>query len=261
MIGPMSIRLPALPADPDAPFPPGRTALKYPDGLLAVGGDLSPRRLLNAYRHGIFPWYSDGQPILWWCPDPRVVFRSDGLHLSSRFRRWLRHSDWVVRADTAFADVVQACATIPREGQDGTWITRQMADAYGELHRLGHAHSIEVFAGGQLVGGLYGVAVGQMFFGESMYSGESGGSKVALAALLHRLREWGWPLLDAQVENAHLLRLGAEQWPRERFLEEVEALTSRPGEVGPWTSRFGELAARDLAPTGRPEPCNRGEGP
>jgi leucyl/phenylalanyl-tRNA---protein transferase len=248
----MSIRLPSLSLDPDAPFPPGNMALQYPDGLLAMGGDLSPVRLLNAYRNGIFPWYSKGQPILWWCPNPRTVFRSDGLRLSSRFRRWLRRSDWIVRADTAFAQVIETCAAAPREGQHGTWITRDMIAAYCRLHALGHAHSIEVFAGDRLVGGLYGVAVGRMFFGESMYSDESGGSKVALAALTHRMQEWGWPLLDAQVENDHLLSLGAELWPRERFLKEVATLTASSEPIGHWTERFGDLTAAELAPAGSP---------
>jgi leucyl/phenylalanyl-tRNA--protein transferase len=251
MIRAMSIRLPTLPPDPDAPFPPGRSALRRPDGLLAMGGDLSPQRLLNAYRNGIFPWFSDDQPILWWCPDPRTVFRSDGVHLSSRFLRTLRHSRWTVRADTAFDQVIAACASAPRAGQLGTWITAGMITAYRELHRMGHAHSIEVFDGPRLVGGLYGVAVGRMFFGESMYSGESGGSKIALAALAHRMREWGWPLLDAQVENDHLLSLGAESWPREQFLAAVARLTELPEPASPWTARFGTLSARELAPAAR----------
>ena len=140
------MRRPAfLSPDPEAPFPPAETALRQPDGLLAIGGDLSPQRLLNAYRHGIFPWYSEGQPILWWAPDPRMVFRTEGVRLSSRFRRGLRHSTWQVRADTAFAEVMAACAGTPRPGQDGTWITDAMQAAYLELHRLGHAHSVEVF--------------------------------------------------------------------------------------------------------------------
>lgn len=246
----MSIRLPALPSDPDAPFPPGHTALRHPEGLLAIGGDLTVQRLLNAYRNGIFPWYSEDQPILWWCPDPRTVFRSDGVYLSSRFRRWLRHSHWKVRADTAFDQVISACATVPRHGQRGTWITDEMTAAYRELHRLGHAHSIEVYAADRLVGGLYGVSVGRMFFGESMYSAESGGSKVALAALAHRMREWDWPLLDAQVENDHLRSLGAELWPRDRFLAAVAELTAAAEPVEPWVDRFGTLGAAELAPAG-----------
>lgn len=175
----------------DAPFPPAETALREPDGLLAVGGDLTPVRLLNAYAGGVFPWFSDGQPLLWWSPDPRMVFRPDGVHLSSRFRRSLRASPWVVRADTCFAEVIAACATSFRPGQDGTWITDGMRDAYVALHQMGHAHSVEVFDGERLVGGIYGVAIGQMFFGESMFSAASGGSKVALAALARRLAQWG----------------------------------------------------------------------
>lgn len=243
----MPIRLPVLPEDPAAPFPPAHAALRQPDGLLALGGDLSPQRLLNAYRHGIFPWYSDDQPILWWCPDPRTVFRTDCVRLSSRFRRWLRRSDWSVRSDMAFSEVIAACAAIPRRGQRGTWITSEMIEAYRELHRLGHAHSIEVYAGERLVGGLYGVSIGRMFFGESMYSAESGGSKVALAALAHRLQGWGWPLLDAQVENDHLLSLGAETWPRDRFLAAVAELTPLPEPAGPWSRRFGTMSAAELA--------------
>jgi leucyl/phenylalanyl-tRNA--protein transferase len=151
----MSLRLPWLSPDPASPFPPADTALRDPDGLLAAGGDLSPDRLLNAYSHGIFPWYSDDQPILWWSPDPRTVFRTDRVHLSRRFRRQLRGSDWVARADTAFVEVIDACATMPRAGQRGTWITAEMRDAYVALHRLGYAHSIEVFDGDdRLVGGL-----------------------------------------------------------------------------------------------------------
>lgn len=248
----MSQRPALLAADPEAPFPAADNALRQPDGLLAIGGDLSPRRLLNAYRHGIFPWYSEGQPVLWWTPDPRMVFRTDGVRLSSRFRRQLRRSTWQVRADTAFAKVVAACASTPRPGQDGTWITDDMQDAYLQLHRLGHAHSVEVFDIGdsgkeRLVGGIYGVAIGRMFFGESMYSGESGGSKVALAALALRLREWGWPLIDAQVENPHLSSLGAESWPRSRFLSKVALLTGVPEAPGAWTQRFGVIQAAALA--------------
>ena len=144
---------------PDAPFPPAETALRDPDGLLALGGDLSPVRLLNAYAGGIFPWFSQGQPLLWWSPDPRMVFRTDGVHLSSRFRRSLRASSWVLRADTRFREVIEACAASPRPGQDGTWITRDMIEAYVALHALGFAHSIEVLDGDRLVGGIYGVAI------------------------------------------------------------------------------------------------------
>lgn len=243
----MAIRLPTLPADPLAPFPPAESALRAPAGLLAVGGDLSPTRLLQAYRHGIFPWYEDGQPILWWTPDPRLVFRSDGVRLSSRFRRSLRHSSWVVRADTGFEAVIDACAHLPRRGQHGSWITGEMRAAYCDLHRRGHAHSIEVFDDARLVGGLYGVACGRMFFAESMFSARSGGSKVALAALGRRLHAWGWPLIDAQIESPHLLSLGAEAWARTRFLRRVADLVAMPEAPGPWTRRFAELPAAALA--------------
>ncbi len=251
----MSRRPALLAADPDSPFPQADAALRQPDGLLAVGGDLSPQRLLNAYRHGIFPWYSEGQPILWWTPDPRMVFATENVRLSSRFRRQLRRSTWQVRADTSFASVVAACASTPRPGQDGTWITEDMQAAYRELHRLGHAHSVEVFDVGHsgenlLVGGIYGVAIGRMFFGESMYSGESGGSKTALAALALRLREWEWPLIDAQVENPHLISLGAESWPRSRFLAKVDLLAGIPEAPGSWTQRFGTIQAAALAEAG-----------
>ena len=253
----MSLRLHWLPADPRAPFPPPGQALRDPDGLLAAGGDLHPLRLLNAYRHGIFPWFNDDQPILWWSPDPRTAFRTDGVHLARRFRRSLRGSDWIVRADTAFARVVDACATQPRRGQDGTWITDDMRAAYLGLHRLGHAHSIEVYDSdapdeAALVGGLYGVAIGRMFFGESMVSLASGGSKTALAALAYRLRQWGWPLIDAQVENPHLFRMGAISMPRHDFLAAIAPLTadtsaSAPGRPGAWTTDFGVVQARMLA--------------
>lgn len=247
-----------LDADSRAPFPDPESALREPDGLLAVGGDLSPERLLNAYASGVFPWYSDGQPLLWWSPDPRTVFPTDEVRLSSRFRRSLRTSDWTVVADRAFDEVMRLCADSPRPGQRGTWITGAMRQAYSTLHALGHAHSIEVLDGdGHLAGGLYGVAVGRMFFGESMFSARSGGSKVALAALARVLRGWGWPLLDAQVENAHLMSLGAQSWPRTRFLGEVRRLVALPGHAGSWREAFGSQPARALAapPAGGPTPA------
>jgi leucyl/phenylalanyl-tRNA--protein transferase len=237
-----------LGASPDAPFPDPTDALRDPDGLLAIGGDLHPRRLLNAYRAGIFPWFSEGEPPLWWSPDPRTVFRTDRVAWSRRFRRGLRQSDWLLRADTAFEAVIAACASIPRPGQRGTWITDAMQAAYVELHRLGHAHSVEVWSGDALVGGIYGVAIGRMFFGESMFSRRPEGSKVAIAGLAHRLHAWGWPLIDAQVENPHLLSLGAELWPRTEFLRAIAPLVAEPQTPGTWTEHFGELPARALAP-------------
>ncbi|CAD7735804.1 Leucyl/phenylalanyl-tRNA--protein transferase [Xanthomonas hydrangeae] len=236
-----------LDADPAAPFPPVEHALREPDGLLALGGDLSPQRLLNAYAHGVFPWFSDDQPILWWSPDPRTVFRTDAVHLSSRFRRELRNSTWTVRADTTFAQVIDACASVPRAGQNGTWITTPMQQAYIALHRLGHAHSLEVFDGARLIGGIYGVAIGRMFFGESMFSAESGGSKAALAALAEYLHGCGWPLIDAQVENPHLMRLGAQRLPRAQFLQQVRRQVTQPALPGNWSERYGERPASALA--------------
>ena len=242
----MPITLPWLDVDPDAPFPPVERALRDPPGLLATGGDLSVTRLLTAYRHGIFPWFSAGQPLLWWCPDPRAVFATGAMHRSRRFRRQMRASRWMLRADTAFDDVVLSCAKARRPGLAGTWITDAMREAYGALHRAGHAHSIEVFDGDRLAGGIYGVAIGRGFFGESMFSAQSGGSKVALLGLGRRLHAWGWPLIDAQLPNPHLDSLGAETWPRRRFLQDVQRLVALPEPVGDWRARFGEWPACEL---------------
>jgi leucyl/phenylalanyl-tRNA--protein transferase len=243
----MPTRPAVLPADPSAPFPPAEAALRRPAGLLAIGGDLSPERLLNGYRHGVFPWSSEGQPLLWWSPDPRMVFHTDRVHLSRRFRRTLARSPWEVRADHRFEAVVARCAMAPRADQDGTWITGEMMAAYARLHRLGHAHSIEVMAGDTLAGGLYGVAVGRMFFAESMFSDQDGASKVALAALARTLAGWGWPLVDAQMETPHLRTLGGEAWPRPRFLEAIARLVEAPGLPGPWRDAFGVVPAAALA--------------
>lgn len=243
----MTRRLPwRLDDAPEAPFPPAESALRHPDGLLAVGGDLTPVRLLNAYAGGIFPWFSEGEPILWWSPDPRMVFQTDGVHFSSRFRRQLRGLDWTITADTAFVDVVRACAQAPRPGQDGTWIGAGMLAAYDELHRLGFAHSVEVWDGDLLVGGIYGVGIGRMFFGESMFSARSGGSKVALATLAALLRGWDVALLDAQVENPHLRRMGAVPMERTVFLEHVRQAVQQPGPEGNWAQRVGTLSVRHM---------------
>ena len=242
------MRIALLGADPDSPFPPASRALRDPNGLLAAGGDLAPARLLGAYRQGIFPWFNEGEPILWWSPDPRVVFDTASFVLASRFRRTLRRSGWALRADTDFTGGMRACAKARREGQEGgTWIGPSMLAAYAELHRLGHAHSVEVYAGEELVGGIYGVAVGRMFYGESMFSAQSGGSKAALAGLARCLAGWGWPLLDAQVENPHLLSLGARLLPRPEFLAQAGALAAQMGRIGPWTAGFGLLDAAELA--------------
>ena len=249
----MTLRLPQLAPDPRAPFPPVELALDEPDGLLAFGGDLSPERVLNAYASGIFPWYSDGEPILWWSPSRRAVFRTDGVRLPSRLRRRLRNSGWSVRADTAFAQVVAGCAA-PRDGQSGTWITADMQAAYNTLHALGIAHSIEVFDGEALVGGLFGLSFGHLFCGDSMYSLRSGASTLALAALANRLHSWGWPIIDAQVPNAHTRSLGVETWPRGRYIAAVLALRELTWQPGSWTQRFGEVGAADAClPPGEPD--------
>ena len=240
------IRLPFLdPLQPDE-FPPVTEALRDPDGLLAAGGDLSPERLLAAYRRGIFPWYSRGQPILWWSPDPRTVFATDRMHVPRRLSRWLQACDWHIRADSAFDAVVRACAA-PRMKQRGTWLDSAMRKAYLKLHELGHAHSIEAWDGDALVGGIYGVAIGHMFFGESMFSAADNGSKVALLALARALRGWDFPLLDAQVASPHLFTLGAIEIDRADFCGRVAKLTGRSGIAGSWRDAFPELRAPDLA--------------
>ncbi|MCK7593050.1 leucyl/phenylalanyl-tRNA--protein transferase [Pseudomarimonas salicorniae] len=218
------IRLPLLGEATDAPFPPPQHALREPNGLLAFGGDLSPGRLVRAYASGIFPWYSAGEPILWWSPDPRMVVRPTALHLSRRFRRSLRACPWTVSINRDFAAVIHHCAALPRPGQGGTWITPEMTAAYVELHRLGWAHSVEVREGEELVGGIYGVGIGRAFFGESMFSRRSGTSKLAIAALCRALTEQGVELLDGQVESGHLATLGFAPIPRRDFLAQLEAL-------------------------------------
>lgn len=244
----MSLHLPRLPDDPLAPFPPAHTALRHPNGLLAFGGDLSVPRLLNAYRQGVFPWFSDGQPILWWSPDPRLVLRTAAMRLPRRLRRTLRGSGWTISADQDFAAVVRACASVPRPGQDGTWITPAMEHAYIALHHAGHAHSVEVRTrDGALAGGIYGVCLGRMFFGESMFSVASGGSRVALAALCRVMAGCGMPLLDAQVESPHLLALGGECLPRRRFLAELAALVEEPPDRAAWPARWPLAEAAELA--------------
>lgn len=217
-------------------FPPVELALDEPDGLLAAGGDLSPERLLAAYRHGIFPWFSEGEPILWWSPSHRTVFETAAMHVPRRLARWLRTCDWTIRADTAFGAVMRACAE-PRARQRGTWITAEMLAAYERLHELGHAHSVEAWDGDRLVGGVYGVALGRMFYGESMFSAETNGSKVALLGLARALSGWGFPMLDAQVASDHLFTLGAFELPRDHFCAHVAALATTDEPAGSWRDR------------------------
>ncbi|MBD8898453.1 leucyl/phenylalanyl-tRNA--protein transferase [Rhodanobacter sp. DHG33] len=238
------IRLPLLESSAPDRFPDPRSALRDPNGLLAFGGDLSPARLLAAYGQGIFPWYGEGEPILWWSPDPRCVFRTDALRVNRSLRRQLRGKPWRISVDQAFDAVIHACAA-PREEGGGTWIVPEMMAAYSALHRLGHAHSVEVWDDARLVGGIYGVAVGRLFCGESMFSAESGGSKLALMALAGLLRQWGWPLIDAQVANAHTLGLGAEEMPREDYLREAARLIILPGRMGSWASHSSPIQPGD----------------
>ena len=242
----MTIRIPFLDPQHSDEFPPVENALREPDGLLAGGGDLSPERLLAAYRRGIFPWYSRGQPILWWSPDPRTVFMTDRMHVPRRLARWLRSCAWTIRADTAFETVVRACAA-PRAGQRGTWIDLAMRKAYLRLHELGFAHSIEAWEGDALAGGIYGVAVGRMFFGESMFSAADNGSKVALLALARLLRGWRYPMLDAQIASPHLFTLGAIELPRDVFCARTAELAGLEGVAGSWQDAFARLPPADLA--------------
>jgi len=214
-------------------FPDPRHALVEPNGLLAFGGDLSPQRLLTAYANGIFPWFNEGEPILWWSPDPRCVFLTDDLRPNRSLHRTLKSKDWQVSVDRAFRQVMQACA-MPRPNQFGTWISPAMIEAYGALHDMGHAHSVEVWEQDRLVGGIYGVSIGRLFCGESMFSAESGGSKLALCALAALLRDWGCPLIDAQVSNPHLLGLGAVEIPRKVFLQQVSVLVAAPPDAECW---------------------------
>lgn len=213
-------------------FPPTSAALAEPNGLLALGGDLSPTRLINAYHRGIFPWYSEGQPILWWSPDPRVVIYPGEAHISSSLKKFLRKSPWQVRIDQSFNKVTRQCAA-PRRDSHGTWLLDEMQQAYGQLHSLGVAHSIEVWGEGELLGGLYGVSLGRVFFGESMFSRAENGSKVALVALSHLLKQADFALIDCQVGNPHLFSMGAVQLPRAKFEALLQQHTGAP--EGPWS--------------------------
>jgi len=197
-------------------FPPISKALVEPNGLLAVGGCLSTQRIINAYRQGIFPWYSDEDPILWWSPNPRLVVFPDQLHVSKSLQKTQRKQTFQLSFDTAFADVIQACS-MPRVQDSGTWLLPEMQAAYIRLHEEGHAHSMEAWFQGELVGGLYGIAIGQVFFGESMFHTKTDASKIAFVALAQLLIEWGYQLIDCQVHTDHLASLGAEEIPRSDF--------------------------------------------
>lgn len=214
-------------------FPPAELA--SPEGLLAVGGDLSAARLLAAYRHGIFPWYNPGQPVLWWCPDPRTVLLPERLKVSRSLRKTLNRGAFTVTLDRCFERVIDGCAE-PRRNLPGggTWITAEMRTAYCRLHADGHAHSVEAWQDGELAGGLYGVALGGAFFGESMFSRVTDASKVAFTHLVRQLIAWRYSLIDCQLPSAHLFSLGAAEIPRRRFLAMLEQALAVPGQPAPW---------------------------
>ncbi|MBS7660510.1 leucyl/phenylalanyl-tRNA--protein transferase [Pseudomonas lalucatii] len=208
-------------------FPPLERALRDPNGLLAAGGDLSAERLIQAYRHGCFPWFQDGQPILWWSPDPRTVLIPQELHLSRSLAKLLRQGRYRVTFDQAFSEVIRACAA-PRRYADGTWITDEMQAAYLELHRRGIAHSVEVWQGEHLIGGLYGLAMGRLFFGESMFSRADNASKVGFATLVQHLQRWGFALIDCQMPTQHLHNFGARAIPRSEFAQALRRHLDQP---------------------------------
>lgn len=213
------------PDHPEQPFPPLHKALNDPNGLLAFGGCLSPQRIINAYRHGIFPWYNPGEPILWWSPNPRLVLFPDKLTVSRSLNKTLRKQLFEIRHDSAFEQVMAACAA-PRREDGGTWITEEMQYAYRNLHKLGFAHSFEAWQNGELVGGLYGIAIGQVFFGESMFHSKTDASKVVFVTMVRQLIAWGYQLIDCQVSSEHLLSLGAEEISREDFQARLKQLCS-----------------------------------
>lgn len=216
----------------DIVFPPPDYA--DPSGLIAVGGDLSSERLLEAYRVGIFPWYSDDQPILWWSPDPRFVLELGEFKISRSLRKTLKRKLFEVTFDRAFHEVIAACASVPRDGQKGTWITPEMQQAYIRLHHLGYAHSVESWFEGELVGGLYGVSLSKAFFGESMFHRKDDASKVALATLVEKLKLWGFHFIDSQLTTEHMARLGAREMPRRIFLKRLRAALKFPTKRGKW---------------------------
>jgi leucyl/phenylalanyl-tRNA--protein transferase len=219
---------------PFDPFPPVARALVEPNGLLAAGGGLGVDRLVDAYTRGIFPWFSDGDPVLWWCPDPRMVLDTGGLHVSRSLKRRLRKRDYTITMDRAYRDVLEACAE-PRRDEAGTWLVPAMLRAYERMYGAGYAHSIEVWIDNQLAGGLYGVALGRMFYGESMFSRRPDGSKIAIAYLCAQLARWKFPVIDCQMQTTHLASLGAREMPRRDFLALVDRLVQEPGKPGPWT--------------------------
>lgn len=233
----MSRMLPWL--NPDDPFPPVENALREPNGLLCAGLDLSPERILDAYCHGLFPWFNPGEPVLWWSPNPRMVLFPSELRISRSLRRRMKQGGYEIRVDTRFQEVMQACAE-PRDGQSGTWIVPAMLGAYTRLHQMGYAHSVETWMSDELVGGLYGIAIGRMFYGESMFSRKTDASKLALAHLCRQLDAWGFGLIDCQMETSHLASMGARPIPRKAFIQEVQRLIKLESVSSPW--RFDDAS-------------------
>jgi len=221
------------PRNPRQPFPPASQAMRDPNGLLAIGGDLSATRLLGAYAQGVFPWYNPDEPILWWCPDPRAVLFPADFHVSRSLARRLRHNDYAITVNRAFPAVLEACSG-PRARGRGTWLGPEMKRAYQDLHERGHAQSIEVWQGRELAGGLYGVSLGRAFYGESMFSRIDDGSKIALHYLCRQLRAWDFELMDCQISSPHLATLGAVEIPREQFLGRLRAAVAQPAPTGRW---------------------------
>ena len=224
--------MPVYLLDKELIFPPPEDANS--EGIVAVGGDLDPKRLLLAYQEGIFPWPARGYPLLWFSPDPRFALVPSAAHVSRSLRKVIRRGELRVTADLAFARVIDACAAMPRPHQQGTWITRELRDGYLRLHELGYAHSIEAWRDDELVGGLYGVALGRTFAGESMFASEPDASKVAFTTLLGHLVSWDFPIVDCQVHTDHLARFGATMWPRARFLAQWRSAVREPSIMAPW---------------------------
>jgi len=251
----MAFRIRTLsPDDPPDSFPnpaDAGIALGYPDGLIAVGGDLSAERLLAAYSKGIFPWYNDDQPVLWWSPDPRAVIAPDNFHMSRSLQRELRRHDWSYSLNQNFSAVIAACAV--GRGEHGTWITADMQDAYINLHQLGYAHSVESWYDGKLAGGVYGVRLGKIFFAESMYTSHTGGSKVALSGLMHIALRNGIELIDCQLESPHLVTLGMQSIVRSEFLSALPALIDTASPMPNWC--FAPQPATPLTELRKPRTC------
>lgn len=236
------------PRDPQQPFPPAHLAMRDPNGLLAIGGDLSVPRLIRAYSQGVFPWYNPDEPILWWSPDPRAVLYPDGMRITRSLGRSIRREDYGVSLDRAFDEVLQQCSG-PRRRSRGTWLGDEMREAYLKLFAHGYAHSVEVWRAGDLVGGLYGVALGRVFFGESMFSHQPDASKLALHWLSQQLLTWRFALIDCQVGSPHLQSLGAVEVSRERFLGLLRPSVAAPARTGHWQFDIAVPASREHVPT------------